>query len=1102
MNKRLSTRGEPRADYHACLALVLLACWAAFATGVSPARADDGRVAKVVRQYALTSANDFPQRDPQNWRLLGSNDGGKTWVTLDVRQGEVFHERHQRRLFKTDNKAGFKTYRLRIDRVLDPNVANSVQLAEIELMGASEDDLGPTPVFSDIITVRGDNPPSESVQKLFDGRAETKWLDRPSNRTACASWIQWEYVVPGQVVISNISRLQALRARAGDGYRVQLEAVVAGRSDRAGGVCIADATGCLELGELANGEALRPGQRIGLAGTSEWSAARVGIKAARLELHGAPPLAPEKIELEQPLAPGENLKWVEIQGELRYRRWAGDQTSFDVQDGGASMRAYLCSSNGASPLPASGTRVAVRGICQGAFTDQGQWVAGSIWASETESLTQSEPKAGRTEGSELQAKASPAWTNTFTKIEQIRRLTQQQLSARPHVKIRGVVTELMGGFVQDDTAGIEVAFPPEQSRKVTEEGMFVEVEGWGGLGDGGNPIISADQIRVLGKGKLPQPQQLSLNQLISGRRDAQWIELEGVVRSTDGAHLLMICSGREVTASIGEGAAGVVNQLVDAVVRVRGVGVTALDEQGRVQGIHLLIPSLEHVEILEQPQDPSKLAIRPIGSLLGMSGPRESSHQVRVQGIVTLQDDQRLFLTDDTGSAMAVFKQDVVLDARFGRTRWLFWRTAQDGKSSRSRLLFAPGERVDVVGFPETRGYSPVLTEVTVKKLGGLGPLTSKEVTANRIADGRLDSALVTLDGVLRGQNTIGAHIVMVLEWHDRMLQVLVPSGETGVSRIVPGSRLQVTGICQSDPAPYAELGLRVAAVRILTRSASDVQVLARPSWWTVRRALTVMGVMGFLIVAALVWIEQLRTQVEERTAQLAAEIQLREQTERQRALEQERARIAKDLHDDLGANLTQIVFLSQRVEAARNDPQEDRRWFGLIPATARRTIQSLDEIVWAINPRHDSLESLANYLSQFAQEHLTLAGIRCVLDVPTVLPAVNLNAEFRHNLLLAAREALQNVVAHAAANSVRVSLRLDDAALEIVIADNGRGFAPSSVNGEGNGLSNMRRRLEHIGGRFEIESAPAKGTTVRFVIPRDQLHDRVIGTKGVSAPG
>jgi signal transduction histidine kinase len=400
------------------------------------------------------------------------------------------------------------------------------------------------------------------------------------------------------------------------------------------------------------------------------------------------------------------------------------------------------------------------------------------------------------------------------------------------------------------------------------------------------------------------------------------------------------------------------------------------------------------------------------------------------------------------------------------------------------------------------------LTEVSVRKVelagrdagapSGAAILKPVEATPETIADGRLDSKLVTVEGAVRGQNPIGAHIALALECMDRTLQVIIPSKE--LPTIAPGTRLRVTGVCQIDPMPYAELGLRVGSVRILTRSPADLVVLTRPPWWTVQRALTAMGGMVVVILGALIWIKQLHRKVEERTVQLTAAIQLREQTERQRSLENERSRIAQDLHDDLGANLTQIVFLSQRVEGSRQDSQEVDRWFRLIPATARRTIQSLDEIVWAINPRHDSLESLANYLSQFAQQHMTLARVRCVLDVPAIVPAMTLSAEVRHKLVLAAREALQNVATHAAATEARVTLQLDDEALVIVIADNGCGFEPSLVGGEGNGLPNMRRRLEDIGGRLEITSQPGQGATVRLVVPRKALHGRVIGGNGVPA--
>jgi len=1065
------------------------------ATG-GTAHARPERVQKLIQQYALTSANDFPQRDPQDWRLLGSNDGGKTWTTLDVRRGEVFQERHQRRLFRIGTPMDFETYRLQIDRVRDPSAVMMVQLAELGLMGRSEKGLSPQPSFTDIISAQGENLPAETADNLFDGRVETKWLNWTTNELTRASWIQWQYQLPAEAVVTNIHQLRALRARASDGYRVEISAVVLGRGAEGKSILLVDPTGCIELSGIEATAIPGPGQRIQLTGASRWTDNRVDLHKTQVQVLDPPAAAdPSPISLGQLLGPGENLQWVEIRGKVRYRHSTAGEVSFDIHDGDSNMRVHLLSREDPHPLTARGTQVSVNGICQGAFNERGQWVAASLWAAGWASVRELDSEKGSPMPDAIPERATQALANStnLTRIEQIRRLCQEEFESRTPVKFRGVVTDLLQGFVQDDTAGIEITFPPSQSRQIPVLGAYIEVEGSAQLNEAGSPLILADQVVVLGRGKLPQPQPVSLSQLMKGRVEAQWIEVEGVVRSTDGSHLLIISSGRELMATLTAAPAALVNGLVDAEVRVRGVGVTAMDDHGRIQGIHLLIPSLNHVDVLMPPSDPSGIPPRPIGSLLGIGGPRESFHRVKVEGVVTLQDDQKLFLEDASGSAMAVFKEDVQLDASFGGSRWLYWHTPLTQVASRSEPMFHPGERVQVVGFPETHRFSPVLTEVTLTRVGDRVELTPAALEVNGIEEGAMDSRLVTFDGMLRGKNTFGADLVLTLEWKGRTLQVLVPGEEAELLGTTLGSRLQVTGICQVDPAPYAMLGLRVAAVRILTRSADDLVVLAQPSWWTIRRILTLMVGMVFVLLAALIWIKALRRQVGERTAQLTDQIQLREQTERHHAVEQERTRIAKDLHDDLGANLTRIVYLSQRVEAARQDRQDATHWFHLIPATAQRTIQSLDEIVWAINPRHDSLESLANYLSQFAQEHLTLAQVRCVLDVPLVLPSIPLSADIRHNLLMVTREALQNVVTHASAREAKLAMQLTTDGLIISIVDNGKGFDPESPPHRGNGLGNMERRLQAIGGRLEIKSRAGQGTTVAMFVPRAALHVRVI---------
>ena len=164
-------------------------------------------------------------------------------------------------------------------------------------------------------------------------------------------------------------------------------------------------------------------------------------------------------------------------------------------------------------------------------------------------------------------------------------------------------------------------------------------------------------------------------------------------------------------------------------------------------------------------------------------------------------------------------------------------------------------------------------------------------------------------------------------------------------------------------------------------------------------------GLMTVVVVGAGVWFET-RRRLRRRLEKL----------EREQAIERERTRIAKDIHDDLGASLTRITMLSQSVRGETQIPEYVSTNLERIFGTARELTRALDEIVWAVNPRHDTLESLANYLSRFAYDFLSVAEIRCRLDLPLQLPAVLVTTEVRHNLFLAFKEALNNVVKHAAA--------------------------------------------------------------------------------------
>ena len=212
------------------------------------------------------------------------------------------------------------------------------------------------------------------------------------------------------------------------------------------------------------------------------------------------------------------------------------------------------------------------------------------------------------------------------------------------------------------------------------------------------------------------------------------------------------------------------------------------------------------------------------------------------------------------------------------------------------------------------------------------------------------------------------------------------------------------------------------------------------------------------------------------------------ERLELQQAIERDRGRIARDIHDDLGAGLTQITLLSEL--ARREPPHEMDAHLGQICDTARELTRTVDEIVWAVNPRQDTLDGLVTYICQFAQEYLTMAGIQCRLDVPEHLPAMRLTADVRHNLFLAVKEALNNIVKHAEAREVWLRLKQDRGNVTLVIEDDGHGFdgltaaLPSGARAtSGHGLDNLADRLTTIGGRCSISSEPGRGTRVELTV-------------------
>jgi signal transduction histidine kinase/ligand-binding sensor domain-containing protein len=242
-------------------------------------------------------------------------------------------------------------------------------------------------------------------------------------------------------------------------------------------------------------------------------------------------------------------------------------------------------------------------------------------------------------------------------------------------------------------------------------------------------------------------------------------------------------------------------------------------------------------------------------------------------------------------------------------------------------------------------------------------------------------------------------------------------------------------------------------------------------AWWETAGFRVGAGLVGLIM---LVWLVR-------KIVLLRVRARIR-RLEQGHAIERERARIARDMHDELGANLTHIRMISQLAHLESSEAARAR--LVEISAIAGRTVKSLDEIVWAVNPLYDTLAALIEYLGMFAATFLASAKIACETDLPRDLPSYPLSASVRYHLFLAVKEALHNAVKHADARLVRLQAELDGDRLRVIVSDDGRGFAMGDAPAAGSdGLRNLRARMAELNGECDIESLPGRGTRVVFML-------------------
>ncbi|MEY4916862.1 MAG: hypothetical protein RL616_775 [Verrucomicrobiota bacterium] len=651
----------------------------------------------------------------------------------------------------------------------------------------------------------------------------------------------------------------------------------------------------------------------------------------------------------------------------------------------------------------------------------------------------------------------------------VRGLTVEQAKSLRHVHLRGVVTffdeNLFSRFIQDDTAGIYLQYSTATPWLVP--GQIVEVEGVSSPGEYA-PIVVPEHVSIAGTGNLPAAKSVTYEQLASGKEDSQFVEISGIVRSVqlpEGSpyHLIEIATGGgRLTVYVRQLPVKRTEELLDSTVRVRGVCSTRFNHQRQLFAIRLMVPQPEDLVIeVPAPTEPFATATRPIGSLLQFDPQESFGHRVKVAGKVIYYEPGKL----------------------------LFLEAGEQGVEiqTKERAPLQLGDQVEALGFAGQGEYTPILQDASFRKISTAPPLPPSRVTPDEALKGKHDCRLITVTAKLLDRALHGVERYLILQDGDFIFHAyLKPAdGQDAFAALANGSRVAVTGVCKIDPGEWqAGEEWRAKSFQIELRSSGDIVVLQSPPWWTLKKLLWTAAGLGLVALAAFGWVMVLRRQVAERSRQLEMQIQERQRAERGREIEQERARVAHDLHDDLGAGLTEVNMLSSLVKSSTTTAEEKNRYLDDLTETARRMVTSLDEIVWAVNPRNDTIASLASYFGAYAQRLLELASVACGLDVAEDLPEHPLDPKFRQEIFLAFKEALTNIVRHAQATQVWLRIAVRDDQLIVELADNGQGFNLSERKTGDDGLVNIQERLQSLGGDCEITSDLQKGTTVRFQAP------------------
>jgi signal transduction histidine kinase len=578
--------------------------------------------------------------------------------------------------------------------------------------------------------------------------------------------------------------------------------------------------------------------------------------------------------------------------------------------------------------------------------------------------------------------------------------------------------------------------------------------------------IRPTRIAIVGHGPPPACRAVTPDDLAAGRFHYQLVEITGVVRSLvpegeGGRRLTLGVAGSQVVAvieSVGNAEVDAApGRLIDALVTVRGLAAGNVNERRQIVEPFIRVKRLDDVAVTTPPPaDPFAARIVPLS---GLKRSDMDDHRVRVRGTAL-----------SAPVAGGIFLREA--------ERSVFVETKATG--------IAAGDVVEAVGFPVMGFYSVHLTEAVCRVVGS-APVPEPRLGLPGRPTDRVDADLVRFSGELLQRLDGDGRTEMIVAADGLRCTVLIP-GQVPPG-VVPGSRVQVTGVCRVTAAQGSNYRAVPTAYTIWLKSTDDLVVQSLPPWWTSRRiALAVTAGLAAAAVAAAVaigWILLLRRQVRNQLRVIEGKLQAE-------AVAEERRRIAREFHDTLDQGLAALAL---RMDVAAHGAADERACS--ILRQQRQVLSRLQtesrDFLWDLrDPVHvegslaDSIRAQLRLL-----EPLSLVPLTFVNDGPPLAAEPQLPAAVQHHLLRIVREAVHNAIKYAQATSIEVRLETapqtgGPGGVRIGVRDDGTGFdVAARAAAEGHfGIRGMQERALQIGADLAIESGPDRGTLVMVTLP------------------